>query len=527
MQYDGYWDKERVQFQDYNYEDKTLIINAEMISPFSNCPKCNQDSSSIHSRYQRYISDLPFFGSQCYINLKVRRFFCTNTVCERQIFCERLDNIAEAYARKSERLIAGLTAIGFEIAGNTAKKLCAQLGMKISANSVNRLLRSCNSRPNEKVKVRVLGVDDWALCRGQRYGTLLVDLEKHEVIDALENRDANTLSAWLKKHPEIEIVSRDRSGDYAKAVKESAPQAIEVADRWHLLKNLREMLERYLQTFSTEIKAVQDKEIVLPTPNLSSRKEEEKQANYQRRLKQFQSVHKLFKEGYSKSQIARELCLARGTVIRYLNLEILPQTQRRSAMGKLKPHLEKIHQCFLEGQTISQIWRAIKSDGFAGKRAMVKRYIQYLKTLTVEQFEFLTSNKIKTKVSVKNLSYALLKDKDDISESIEAILEHLRKSSEAFEFVEKQAIDFATMLKSREPDNFYAWLKTCCQSSIPQLKNFAIKMKQDQEAVHNAMKYHWSNGQLEGQINRVKTIKRQLYGRANFDLLKARILHSS
>lgn len=135
------------------------------------------------------------------------------------------------------------------------------------------------------------------------------------MIDALENRNTKTLSEWLKKHPEIEIVSRDRSGEYAKAVKEAAPQAIEVADRWYLLKNLRDMLERFLQTLSTEIKAFQDKEIVLPTPNLSSRKEEEKLANYQKRLEMFQNVHKLFKEGYSKSQITRELCLARGTAM--------------------------------------------------------------------------------------------------------------------------------------------------------------------------------------------------------------------
>jgi len=248
MQWDGYWDKDKVKFLDYEYSAGKLVIRALMLTQTSTCPSCGLESSKVHSIYERSISDLACFGSLCVVKLECRRFFCMNTLCKQKLYCERLGSMVKAYARKSTRLMSSLQAIGFKIAAHAAAQLCKYLGIATSASSVNRYLRSYELESFETP--RVLGIDDWAMSKGRRYGTLLVDLEKRKPIELIEGRDAEALSSCLKHYPNVEIISRDRSGEYALGVSQAAPEAIEVADRWHLLKNLREMIERYFQSKS-------------------------------------------------------------------------------------------------------------------------------------------------------------------------------------------------------------------------------------------------------------------------------------
>ena len=281
--------------------------------------------------------------------------------------------MANVYARKSNRLKASLFDIGFRIAAHAAAQLCHCLGIKTSASAIDRYIRSFDHETFESP--RVLGIDDWSMCRGKTFGTLLVDLEKQQPIEVLEGRDASTLASWLQQHPDIEIISRDRSGEYALAVKQGAPQAIEIADRWHLLKNLREMIERYFQANSKAIQLAyeqsleQKSKVYIPEPSLSSRQDLDKQAKRQQRLERFNDVHTLHKEGMSKSQIAKQVGMARGTVIRYLNSDSFPEQTRASHLGKLKPFVGYLNQRFIEGcHNINQLWREVHEKGYEGKR---------------------------------------------------------------------------------------------------------------------------------------------------------------
>jgi transposase len=201
-------------------------------------------SERVHSHYERTVCDLPWRGISVTLKVRSRRFFCENRECERSIFCERLPEIA-AHARKTERLEEALTMIAFELGGEAGARLARELGLPISPDA---LLERIRRTPRLGAgRVRVLGIDDWAKKKGHSYGTILVDLERHRVVDLLPDRTAETLEKWLKAHPKIEVVSRDRYQPYIDGIRAGAPKALQVADRWHLLKNLTDAVERVLE----------------------------------------------------------------------------------------------------------------------------------------------------------------------------------------------------------------------------------------------------------------------------------------
>lgn len=208
------------------------------------CPLCQQPSERVHGHYGRTVADLPCAGRRVILALTVRKFVCSTPTCSRQIFTERLPELVQSYARMTNRLRETLLALGLATSAEVSERLAPWLGMPISAPTLLRLLRVVICPPPQSV--RILGVDDWAWKKGQTYGTILVDLEKRCPIELLADRKEATLTAWLLTHPEIEVISRDRGGEYAAAGRRGAPQAQQIADKFHILKNLREGLKELM-----------------------------------------------------------------------------------------------------------------------------------------------------------------------------------------------------------------------------------------------------------------------------------------
>jgi transposase len=395
------------------------------------CPCCQRSSSRIHSRYIRRVADLPWHGVAVKLELHTRRFRCQNSLCTQRIFCERLPRVITHYARKTVRLNAALELIGFAIGGEAGARLARELGLLVSPDTLLRRLR--RSLPGEALVPRFIGVDDFAFRRGQRYGTLLVDLERRLPIDLLPDREAETLSAWLKDHTDIEVVTRDRSRTYATGITEGAPAARQVADRWHLLKNLREALEKLL-----------------------------KRQLQQKRQLSHQRFHPSI-TGENETNDFLELCRIR-----------------------LLPHL-------LHGKG--------------------KKREQGIRPPPVRL------------PSAQQVTWMLLRP-EKLDDKQRSVVEKLCRLFPTIESAKELAQEFPRIVRERSPDKFNDWLRSAARSKLKEFVSFARGLSEDYQAVQNALRYEWSNGQLEGQVNRLKLIKRQMYGRAKFDLLRARVLHS-
>lgn len=233
-----------LQIDQYMVTPTALVIEVISTQPVCYCPGCGQPSGQVHSRYRRVVADVPCGNRPVRLHLEVRKFFCRNTSCARKIFTERLPEFLRPSARMTNRLRSALQALGLATGGEVSARLAPKLGMQAAPTTFLRCLRTVSScsRPH----VRVIGVDDWAYKRGNTYGTILVDLERHRVIDLLPDRTGDAVKVWFQGHPEIEVISRDRASSYADAARQGAPQATQVADRFHLIKNVRERLKDLL-----------------------------------------------------------------------------------------------------------------------------------------------------------------------------------------------------------------------------------------------------------------------------------------
>jgi transposase len=243
------------------------VLSVHLVSTqrASRCPLCDQASEQVHSRYQRVVADVPCGSQQVNLDLEVRKFFCRTPTCPRKIFTERLPDLVQPSARMTNRLRSALQALGLATGTALGSRLAPKMGMHVKPTTLLRCLRTVSTPVVETV--RVLGLDDWAYKRGQTYGTILVDLERHRVIDLLPGRRAETVKAWLQQHPEIEVISRDRASYYADAARQGAPQAMQVADRFHLVKNVREKLQELLNRRQSYLPFVQEESPLFPAPS--------------------------------------------------------------------------------------------------------------------------------------------------------------------------------------------------------------------------------------------------------------------
>jgi transposase len=332
-------------------DDLVLTANAAVVllvstAPSAACPRCGTPSERVHSRHRRLAADLPCHCRTIALRLVVRRFRCIDPSCSQGIFCERLLNLLDAHARATTRLTDTHRAIGFALGGEAGAWLAQHLDVPTSPDTLLRRVKSATDDPAPPP--RYVGVDDWALRKGRRYGTILIDLERGRVIDILEGRDGKALTAWLKDHPGVEVITRDRWPAYAQAATEGAPQARQVADRWHLLRDLREAIERLLERHSAPVrealKQAADEAPPAPAPSEGPAepasspaaepptatgrrlgpKKQARQARQQERLRQYERIKELRAQGQSLRQIARRMGVSVKRVLRYLRSDRCP-----------------------------------------------------------------------------------------------------------------------------------------------------------------------------------------------------------
>jgi transposase len=502
-----------------------IIFHIKTLGSYSKCPECGTHSARAHSKYLRVLQDLPWQGTPVMFHLTLRRFFCDNTECPRRIFAENIPEIARRYQRKTARLESILLQLLWRLGAKAAAEIAKLLGLLISDDALLYQFKKA-PRTEPKTSPEVLGIDDFAFRKGQNYGTILIDLQTRTPVDLLPDREKATVEKWLKEHPGAQIVSRDRSATYAEAIREGAPEAIHVADRFHILKNLMEVLEKQV---GKESKAIRD--ILLPTGAsledsgpavLSKRQQKRKEETRQQRFEKWQKAHSLFKEGYAKKEIARQVGVNVRTIRDYLRSATYPERQRYSPKdGALTPYKEYILKRWEEGcHNALELLREVKQQGFMGGAPAVRDFVRPLRDPTITPTRMRTERAIPTP---RALSWLLLlpdkrtKEQTEIVERLCASLPILTQSSDL-------VLSFQDMLRRRAPEELEDWLERAKASGLPGFESFVRGVRSDYAAVKAAFSLEWSNGPTEGHVNRLKFIKRQGYGRASFDLLKRRVL---
>jgi transposase len=511
------------------------------------CPTCQCHSHRIHSYYQRQPADLPVSDQRVRLVLTVRRFRCQNERCPKRTFVERWPDVLRFHAQRTTRLDLALEAIAFALGGQAGQRLALKLHMPICGDTLLRLIR--RTRLSAFDAPLVIGVDDWAKRRGRTYGTLVVDLERHQAIDLLKDRTAETLADWLQRHPSVEIIARDRSGEYTRGSDMGAPQAQQVADRWHLLVNLREAFERLLERLRPELRAslpvTAPHRPEIPVVRKRHRSQTEtvaREGRHLRRRELHEKVHRLHQAGDTICGIARRLKLSRTTVYRYLSIRDLsePVTRHRKP-SQLDSFIDYLAQRWQAGcRNASQLWREIQPQGYTGSRRQVAQWAyerreapahttpaKYLMQSPQASDQLRTISlaaDVTALPAARRLVWLFLKHSDQL-EADELKLRDQLLSHPVLQQAKKLAQDFQRYLQLRQPAAFDTWLIACETAGIPEFANLAAGMRKTYSAVQAAFTSQHSNGQTEGQVNRLTLLKRQMYGRANLDLLRLRFLY--
>jgi transposase len=545
-------------------EGLTLVLRSNQATAV--CPECAQPSPHVHGHYTRQLADLPCQKRPIRVCLEVRRFACRTRGCPRTTFAERFPTLTCPYARRTLRQAEFLTEIAFAQGGKAGAQLAKRLAMPTSRDTLLRLIRS-TPVPTRKTP-QVLGLDDFAWKKGDRYGTLLVDLQAHCPVEVLPDREADTVVRWLRAHRGVKIISRDRAGGYAEAATRGAPRARQVADRYHVLVNLRDALKGTLArkpgslpevaAEKGEPPASSQRTMAVPqaSPAPAERAPENEQAGVlqdqveasgarpltmteQRRQisranrrARYEQIIALHGAGLSQRAIARHLHVSRKVVHRAVRAgtfpERVPTGRRRS---KLAPYLPYLRQRWEAGcHNGSQLARELKAQGFRGSASLVRRLTGDWRARLPGPAERVRGKKrqaappVTRRLSARQASWLFVTDQQQLTADQRALIERICHTNADLQNLYQLGQDFVQMVKQRQGRRLDGWLARAHQSSSVELRGFAAGIKRDYAAVKAALSLPWSQGQVEGQITRLKCLKRQMYGRAHFDLLRSRVL---
>lgn len=462
------------------------------------------------------------------LKLQVGRWRCRNERCSRKTFVERL-SAATTFARRTCRVAELLRLFGHAAGGRASQKLLARLAIPASDNTILRHLKRHIVASTGALPIRVAGIDDWSWRKGFTYGTIIVDLQRRNVVDVLPVRSAKETAEWLAQHPEIEIVSRDRCGLYAQGIREGAPQAKQVADRFHLLHNLREFIERQMSNVSRFAGRS------LLAPVLGEHNNVSREARRNARKSMFDRVQNLHAVGKSLWDISEETGIGRRTVAKWIQSNCPPHRQATPP----KPSSPSYFQDFLWRQWEAgnrrgrHLFQDVRRRGYTGSYSHLERLLSKWRqasrgdrnaSKTPVQEDRAIDPATGWQISPIIAASLCMKPTRMLTPSQAVNVATLKQASASFIVMRQLAMRFRGVLRGSDPKKLSRWIDDARRSGIPSIQQFSRTLSRDLDAVRNAVTEKWSNGQAEGQINRLKTLKRAMYGRASIQLLRARML---
>jgi len=489
-----------------------IEISARTARGWAACPECGSRSGRVHSRYRRRLAELPAHGFDVRLVVQVRRFRCCTVNCCRAIFAERLDpGLTRPHWRRTARMQGLIRHLALALGGRAAQALGRRLLLSVSKDTFLRSLGHGDGR--DMAEARIIGIDDWAWRKGQRYGTLICDLERRRVIDLLPDREPATVEAWLRAHPQVEVVARDRNGGYGSAIANALPEAVQVADRWHLLENVGAAFLSAVQSSMPAIrKAIGSTRL---DPTLLTAAERLQYEGFRRRQQTNEMVRHMARDGASIKQIVRQTGLSRRLVRQILRGE--REDVFRIRESSLTPWLVRLEMEWSGGcRNGAELWRRLKGDGFRGSLRVVGEWAT--RQRRAERALQIGAGK---SPPARRIARLLTTGRDHLSKADAVLVAQIEAALPALAQARVLADQFTGMVRNRSTGLLGSWLARA-EDSL--LSSFARGLQKDQAAVSAALSQPWSNGQTEGQINRLKLLKRQMYGRAGIALLKARIM---
>jgi len=512
------------------------------------CPLCATPARRIHSAYGRTLADLPWAQYRVCLQLRVRKWFCRNRSCPRRIFTERLPTIAAPWARRTLRLAQRLLALGRALGGQAGVQLGHAWDVVVSRNT---LLRGLRRQPTPSFPTpTVLGVDDFALRKRHTYGTILVDLERRQPVELLPDRTAETVAQWLRAHPGVEVIARDRASTYAEGARHGAPNATQVADRFHLLQNLAEALEPVFTTHDRALQAVNAAmrqlpvplpdgtvAVAVPPPPTPPAEEARAAQRAARRQARYDTVWALHRQGWSTAAIAAQVGCSRRTIERYLHMPTWPVPQHRRHYGRsiLNPYKAYLLERWNAGcHTAIQLFQELQARGYSGSYRRVTAYVSRIRQAQGipprrqgrRQRLPVVAEPVAQPLTPRRVTWLVLRRAEHrTAAEVQQLAQLHAQSAEVAEAIDL-AQDFTALVRQRQPERLDPWLTRATASTLEALQRFAQGLRDDYAAVKAGVTLPWSTSPVEGHINRLKMVKRQMFGRAHLDLLSRRFVRA-
>ena len=500
-----------------------LVIWARVGAGRAACPWCGGVSARVHSRYQRRLADAAIGGRKVVIRLAVRRFFCGAPGCPAATFAEQVEGLTTRYARRNPLLAAMLGAVAVALAGRAGARLARALSVVASRSSLLRLVMALPDpvRPTPLV----VGVDDFAVKRGQNYGTVLIDCHSGAPLELLAGRDAQPLADWLAAHPGVEVICRDRAGAYADGARTGAPEAIQVADRWHLYHNLAGHVEKTVARHRGCLTGPEPEQQrpagqQAAAAMLAQRAADGALASHVR--ERYEQVMALRARGTAITAIAAQTGLAQQTVRRYCQAESADEVLAVILDGPPSPldeHKPYLNQRWNQGCTSArQLHAELRSRGYRGSYPTVARYLQPFRKLRA------APPAVPAPPKTRQLASWILRHPDHLDDQEKTKLTQARQRCPHLDALTGHVTEFAKILTGLHGNHLDDWITAVEADDQPDLHSFARGLKHDYDAVVNGLTLPWNSGIVEGNVNRLKMLKRQMYGRATFGLLRKRVL---